>query len=95
MALTLNIKQFEEIRDGEVFASGVLPNAPEGIFMTNDGGNLRWLAKKGFGHDWAIYCHWDYHNLEWIEAHGDKVESNSNIKKCIEADPEVMKLYRY
>lgn len=47
----LTLKEFDSLPLGEVFATGVLPNSPEGIFMTNNGGELRWVAKKGWGHD--------------------------------------------
>jgi hypothetical protein len=91
----LTKKEFDEIPRGEVFATGVLPNSPEGLFMTNDGGNLRWVAKKGYGYDWAVYCHWDWHDEEWVTQHGDKVHGEDHIKKCVPCDDEVFKLYRF
>jgi len=91
----LTKKEFDEIQRGEVFRTGVLPNDPSGIFMTRDGGMLRWVAKKGWANDWVIYCHWDYHDEEWIEQHGDKVTAEYHIKKCVPCDDEVFKLYRY
>lgn len=91
----LTIIKFNAIPPGKVFATGVLDNSPEGIFMTNDGGKLRWVAKKGYGYDWAVYCHWDFHSEEYVENHGDKVCSSSNILKCVPCDKEVLELYRY
>ena len=95
MAIKLTLEEFEKIRDGEIFMQGVIPNSASGLFMTNGGGNLRWVAQKGYGHDWTIYCHWDYMDANWIKHNGDKVGTDANIKKCVDADPEVMKFYRH
>ena len=91
----LTLKEFDALPLGEVFATGVLPNSLEGIFMTNDGGELRWVAKKGWGHDWAIYCHWISHNFKWVTEHGDKVHQENHIKRCVPCGNEVFKIYRY
>lgn len=56
--LPLTMEQFNKIPDGEIFAKGELPDNGNGINMTGTGRNLKWLAKKGFGNDWAIYCWW-------------------------------------
>ena len=93
----LTLEQFKKLPDGEVFASGCLPNSPEGLNMVNghQGEILRWVAKKDWGYDWAIYCHWDFHDEEWIRDHGDKVTMKSNILKCVSCDDEVFHKYRY
>ena len=91
----LTVEEFTKLPEGEVFRSGVIPNSPEGLFMTRDGGSLRWIAKKGYGNDWAVYCHWDYHDEEWIAEQGDKVSGKDNIQKCVPCTDEVLKLYRY
>ena len=90
----LTKENFDKTSKGEVFAFGVLPNSPEGLFMTNDGGELRWIAKKGYGNDWAIYCHWSYKSIDWIEKHGDKVCIEKYIKRCVPCTDEVFSLYR-
>ena len=91
----LTKEQFDLIPDGDVFATGVLPNSPDGIFMTRDGGELRWVAKKGYGHDWAVYCHWSDRSVEWITQSGDKVHNEKHIQKCVPCTVPVFKLYRY
>jgi hypothetical protein len=92
----LTEEKFKEIPRGKVFATGVLPNSPEGLFMSDDGGELRWVAKKGGGYDdWAIYCHYSNHSVDWIRQHGDKVTMKENIQKCVPCDNAVFKLYRY
>jgi hypothetical protein len=55
----MTLSEFEQIPSGTIFATGVLPNSHDGIHMTVNGGNLRWIAKKGYADDWAIYCHWE------------------------------------
>jgi hypothetical protein len=91
----LTEEKFKAIPRGSIFATGVLPNSPDGLFMTNSGGELRWIAKKGYGQDWAIYCHWvDWSELE-IASNGDKVTNEHHIKRCVPCDDVVLKLYRY
>jgi len=86
---------FDQLPKGEVFASGVLPNSAEGLFMTNNGGELRWVAKNGYANDWSIYCHWSDKSVQWVKENGDKVFDEKNIKKCVPCDDEVFKLYRF
>ena len=87
--------EFNQLPSGEVFATGILPNSAAGLFMTDSGGELRWIAQKGYGYDWAIYSHWASHNIEWIKKYGDKVMSEKHIKLCVLCEDEVFKLYRY
>jgi len=93
--MKLTKELFDSFPNGEVFATGVLPNSPEGIFVTRDGGMLRWVAKKGYANDWAIYCHWASNSEEWIKDHGDKVTTEMYIKRCVDCDDEIFNLYRY
>ena len=91
----MTLIEFEKIKAGATFATGVLPNSEEGIFMTRTGGELRWVAKKGFGHDWAIYCFWSIYSADYVAKHGDKVLDKEHILRCVPCDNEVYKLYRY
>ena len=88
-------REFDKLTPGEVFQTGVLPNSPDGLFMTNKGGQLRWVATKGFANDWTIYCYWSDKTVEWIKSHGDKVINEKHIKRCVPCDPEVFSAYRY
>ena len=87
--------KFDKLIAGQVFATGVLPNSPDGIFMTRDGGELRWVAKKGLGYDWAIYCYWANKSPEWIRDYGDKVHTEEYIKRCVPCTDEVFNIYRH
>jgi hypothetical protein len=91
----LTEEKFKEIPDGKIFATGVLPNSSEGLFMTDGGGELRWIAKKCHGYDWAIYCHWVNWTESEIASNGDKVTMKENIQKCVPCTEEMFKLYRY
>ena len=89
------IKEFIDLEPGKMFNTGILPNSPKGIFMTRDGGFLRWVAIKGYGNDWAVYCYWDFKSPGWIKQHGDKLHNVEHIKKCVSCDDEMFKLYRF
>lgn len=91
----LTINEFNDIPAGRIISTGVLPNSPDGLFMTNNGGELRWVAVKGHADDWTIYCHWSYNSIEWIRQSGDKVITEVHIKRCVPCDDQVFKSYRY
>ena len=93
----INKETFDALPAGQVFSTGIFPNSPEGLFMTNSdqGKMLRWVAKKGWGNDWAIYCHWATNSVEFVTESGDKVFNEAHIKKCVPCDEEIFKLYRY
>ena len=70
----LTVDQLKAMPAGTVFATGVVLDVPDGLFMANTGKELRWIACRGKGyHDWTIYCHFSEHSIKWIERHGDKV----------------------
>jgi len=91
----LTLKEFNKIKPEEIFARGIIENSPKGLFMTNNGGMLRWIAIKGYGNDWAIYAHWDYQTEEYIKEEGNKVTANEDIRKLVSCTNEVFALYRY
>jgi len=91
----LTKEEFDKLEAGEVFATGTQPNSPEGLFMTHAGGTLRWVATKGYGDDWSIYCQWEDKSVEWIKQHGDKLHSKDHIKLCVPCEDNVLNQYRY
>lgn len=93
----LTIEGFNQINAGSVIAKGSIQNSPLGIFMTNErqGNLLKWVAVKGYGNDWAIYCQWDEYTWEYVEQNGDKVSDPKNVQRCLPCNEEVMKLYRF
>ena len=91
----LTFEEFEKLPFKKPFASGVIDNSPEGLFMTTEGGQLRWVAKKGTIQDWAIYCQWSNLSEEYILKYGDKVQNNKHILKCVPCDERTLKNYRH
>jgi len=92
----MTIETFNKIPAGDVFAMGVIPNSPEGLYMTNDnlGRLLRWVAVKGHGDDWAIYAHWTDRSLDYICRYGEKVQNPKKIQYLLPCSPEVVAKYR-
>lgn len=91
----LTQSEFDKLTPGEVFATGVQPNSPEGLFMTQSGGNLRWVAVKGYANDWTCYCHWDYNTVEYVKQSGDKLHNPAHIRLCVPCEDSVFQTYRY
>ncbi|KKM16266.1 hypothetical protein LCGC14_1687620 [marine sediment metagenome] len=95
LTIMLTFDIFKLYPDGEIFDEGVLPNSPDGLFMTESSGRLKWIAKKGCGNDWAIYCHRPDKSSDWIAQHGDKVRYEDNIRRCVSCEDSVFNLYRH
>jgi hypothetical protein len=56
---------------------------------------LTFVCKKGHGNnDWAIYCHYSYKGVAFIEEQGDKVTSPDIIQSICPCDEDVLSLYR-
>lgn len=90
----ITIDDFSKIPGGEIFDRGTTTDNPEGVNMTNSGNQLKWIAKKGGGDDWAIYVHFAGHDEDFIKKHGQKITDNDNIKKLVSCDDEMMAAYR-
>ena len=88
---------FEKIEPDRIFAVGVIPNSPEGLYMLRNNYDrlFLWVAKKGGNEDWAIYYNWmDSNSIENVKNFGDKVCSNKDIKKCVNCSDGVLAKYR-
>jgi len=91
----LTVEQLDAMPEGTIFATGIAQDVPEGLFLANTGKELRWVAVRGRIHDWTIYAHHSYHDIEWIRNHGDKVCGDTHIKKCVPCTDEAFALYRF
>jgi hypothetical protein len=93
----LTLQELKDMKPKTVFATGIVENSPNGIYMTdhNVGGKLLWVAKRGGIHDWCIYIHWEDRGLNYVITNGDKVTNEHNIKKLVPCDDEAFKMYRY
>ena len=58
----LTIKDLEAMPPDTVFASGWASDDEWGINMTRSRRCLRWIAKRGYAPDCAIYCHFAEHD---------------------------------
>jgi hypothetical protein len=78
------------------FTRGIVPNSPEGVYMTDKriGDPLLWVAKCGRINDWAIYIHWEENGETYVLNHGDKVRYREHIKKLVPCTDEAFKKYR-
>jgi len=92
----LTIAELQSMKPHSVIATGTIANSPEGVYMTrNDEGRLlRWVAKRGGIHDWAIYVSWANHSEDYVMEQGDKVYSEEHIKKLVPCSIEAYDLYR-
>lgn len=82
-----------------IFAVGIIPNHPEGAYLTSNEGNrgrlLRWVALKTYGGTWKLYAQWTDRSIENIRDCGDKIQTDVYIRRAIDVDDEVFKLYDY
>ena len=94
----LTLKILKDMPPYTVFARGEIEDSPKGINMANTGKIIKWVAKRGRIHDWAIYCdnpYTPFGNYDTILKMGDKVTGEQNIKKLVECDDEAFEMYRY
>jgi len=91
----MNYESFKKIPKGVVFASGLIPNEPGGLYMTDvrQGDLLMWVAKKGAIDDWAIYAHWKEKGISFVTTNGHKV-SKRDIRDLVPCDEEMFNAYR-
>ena len=73
---------------GKIFASGTTIH--KGLHSTP----IRWLAKVGGGHDWAIYYGLSSWSWDMVRTNGDKVFSDAIIKELVPCTDEALKRYR-
>ena len=94
----ITLQYLKQIEPGAIFAKGVAPNNPDGLYMIEAHFNrpLLWIAKKGHGYDdWCIYVHWEDNGIDFVKTNGDKVRDKKNILKLVPCTDEVLDLYRH
>lgn len=82
------------VEPGQIFATGLTTDDAYGCNMTGSGKALRWVAKRGDGDDWAVYCHWAEHDVQWVAENGDKVMSRVYVNALVLCTDAAFKLYR-
>jgi len=83
----ITIEKLKEMKPG-IFATGT-GTYPE-IYETE----ICWVAVRGGIHDWAIYYHHSVHDKGWIRRNGDKMRTESVIKRLVPCDDEAYDMYR-
>lgn len=91
----LSLKQLQDMPPHTSFALGKVWDSPNGVNMTNSGKELKWIAKRGEIHDWAIYIGWATQSNEYIKTQGDKIYNKEIIKKLVPCDDEALEMYRF
>jgi len=91
----LTLQMLKDMKPGTIFATGITIDNSSGINMSNSGKLLRWVAKRGYAYDWAIYIHFEDKSIDFIKDYGDKVTSKENIKRLVECNDESFNAYRY
>jgi hypothetical protein len=97
MGKELTLQSLKDMEPFKVFATGIVENSPDGVFMTTSsiGKKLMWVAKRGEIHDWAIYIHWAENGENYARDYGDKVVAKEYIKKLVPCDESAFNMYRY
>lgn len=84
----MTLKNLKDLPPHGVFASGIISD--ERLFTEP----VRWIAKRGYIHDWAIYYGKEEKSVEEIMKWGSKLYSRSIIEDLVVCDEEMMKMYR-
>ena len=90
-----SMADFEKIPANGIIRKGMTTNSPQGLYMTDGGGLLKWVAKKGMANDWAMYCEYMDKDYDYVLKHGQKVYDKNNIMNVFPVEEDVFKLYRY
>lgn len=91
----LTLEALKAMEPETIFASGTTIDGPEGLNMARTGKLLRWVAIRGGIHDWAIYAHFADLPAEEVARIGDKVSTESHIKRLVPCDDAAFEMYRY
>ena len=86
----------KEMSEG-IFAQGETVDSPEGANMANTGKVIKWVAVRGYIHDWAIYTDNPYSpqpSYAGVRDLGDKVHNRESVKKLVPCDEEALAMYR-
>jgi hypothetical protein len=92
----LTLQKLKDMKEG-IFAKGETVDSPEGANMANTGNPIKWVAVRGYIHDWAIYTDNPYSpqsSYEEVANMGDKVHDRETIKKLVPCDEEALNMYR-
>lgn len=89
----LTLQQLKNMPPDTIFATGVVANHPNDIYLVNHriGDEMVWVAQRGGYHDWAIYVNWKGAD----PLQGNKILTQEYIKQLVPCDDEAFSMYRY
>ncbi len=85
----LTLDDLKEMEPGQIIGSGVVLN--ERLYHKP----VRWVAKRGRVHDWAIYYDREEKSEYQVETWGNKCFTESVIRELVPCDDSAMKMYRF
>ena len=85
----LTLQKLKDLPESAAFATGVTTN-PRFHYEA-----VRWVAKRGLIHDWAIYYQVKSWSARQVMQTGEKCISESIIRELVPCDDEAFKMYRY
>lgn len=77
-----------------IFAEGTAIDNDKGINFDRTNKMLRWVAVRGYGHDWAVYVAPEEWNKRTVADHGHKLQNIDTIRRLVECDDEAISMYR-
>jgi len=85
----LTVQKLKDMPDAELIGKGI------GTFPEIHEKEIKWVAVRGQGYyDWAIYYGLPNDSEEHIRFYGDKMFTESVIKRLVPCTEEAYKLYR-
>jgi len=85
----ITVQKLKDMNSGKQFATGT------GIYPEIRDIEIRWVACRGKGyHDWCIYYHKSSKDVDFITRLGDKMFTESVIKKLVPCTDDAYGLYR-
>lgn len=84
----MTLEELKQMPSNTVFASGITND--ERLFREP----VKWIAKRGVIHDWAIYYDKAFKSEDQIKSWGTKLYSPSIIKELVPCDEEMLQMYR-
>jgi hypothetical protein len=82
----MTLETLKEMEPHKVFATGTADN------IYNE--PIRWIAKRGYIHDWAIYYGNIDKTVEEIQSNGNKMRTPSIIQRLVPCNEEALIMYR-
>lgn len=77
-----------------ILKCGIVSNTKIKLEQFHSQQQLRWVAKRGIIHDWAIYIAPIECSYDVVLKYGEKVRDNDIIVKLVPCDEQALGMYR-